>query len=190
MLSQNSLVKNATLTRQISSEGVKLAQARMYPVTGLVAAYRQTDNLFSAGEETLRSGNNTTAITLTLNFNLFNGGETKRAISEAIIKQEIANLGVQEEKSEALKLVSNAYDRCRVNSTIYNLSLQGTENAQTALNIAETSFGDGVVSSIDYRALEVALQSARVQELQALQAWRASFIEVQRLVGALRAPLN
>ena len=70
------------------------------------------------------------------------------------------------------------------------LSSSGTANAQTALDIAESSFSDGVVSSLDYRALEVALQSARVQELQALQAWRASYIEVQRLIGALRAPLK
>ena len=29
------------------------------------------------------SGNSATAVTLTLNFNLFNGGQTRRAIAEA-----------------------------------------------------------------------------------------------------------
>ena len=190
VVSDNSLVRNASLTSQISTEGVKLAQARMYPVIGLGAAYRQTDNRFSVGEQSLSSGNNTTAITLTLNFNLFNGGATKRAISEAVIKQEIAELGIQDQKAEVIKLVADAHDRYRVNASIYELSTNATSNSQIALEIAESRYGDGVVSSLDYRALAIALQASRVQEYQALQAWRASYIEIQRLIGALRAPLN
>ena len=190
VLSQNSLIKNANLTHQISQEGVKLAQSRMYPVIGLGAAYRQTDNVFSTDEGSLTSGNNTTAISITLNFNLFNGGATKRAISEAIIKQEIAELGIQDQKLEALKLVTDAYDMYKVNASVYELSRNGTTNAKTALDIAESSYSDGVINSLDFRALEVALQSAKVQELQALQVWRASYVEIQRLIGSLRAPIN
>jgi multidrug efflux pump subunit AcrB/outer membrane protein TolC len=189
VVSSNSLVKNANLARDISTEGVKLAQARMYPVVGLGAAYRRADNVFSVDEQSLSSGNNTASITLSLNFNLFNGGATKRAISEAIIKQEIAEFGIFEQKSEARKLVSDVYNRYTVNASVYGLSLKATSNAKMALDIAESRYNDGVVNSLDYRTLEVALQVARVQEIQALQAWRASYIEVQRLIGALRAPL-
>ena len=56
--------------------------------------------------------------------------------------------------------------------------------------MAETRYNDGVVNSLDFRTLEVTLQNAKVRELQALQSWRASYVEIQRLIGSLRAPLN
>ena len=99
-------------------------------------------------------------------------------------------MGIQDQKSEALKLVTDAYDMYKVNASVYELSRSGTNNTKTALDIAESSYSDGVINSLDFRALEIALQSAKVQELQALQAWRASYIEIQRLIGSLRAPIN
>ena len=188
--SDNSLIKNANLTRDISLQSVKMAEARLYPVVGLGAGHRINKNVYSIGEQSLTGGNNSTAITLTINFNLFNGGATKRAISEAKINREIAELSVIDNTSEALKLVTDAYDKYKVNASIYTLSTRATENAKIALEIAEGRYNDGVVNSLDYRDLEVALQVARVSELQALQVWRASYVEVQRLIGALRAPLN
>ncbi|MAO45937.1 MAG: hypothetical protein CL823_02190 [Crocinitomicaceae bacterium] len=188
--SDNSLIKNANLTRDISLQSVKMAEARLYPVVGLGAGHRINKNVYSIGEQSLTGGNNSTAITLTINFNLFNGGATKRAISEAKINREIAELSVIDNTSEALKLVTDAYDKYKVNASIYTLSTRATENAKIALKIAEGRYNDGVVNSLDYRDLEIALQVARVSELQALQVWRASYVEVQRLIGALRAPLN
>ena len=136
------------------------------------------------------SGNSATAVTLTLNFNLFNGGQTRRAIAEAKIQQEIAELGIIDQISEARKLVADAYDRYVVNRSIYLLSKNATDNARLALEMAETRYNDGVVNSLDFRTLEVTLQNAKVRELQAMQAWRASYVEIQRLIGSLRAPLN
>ncbi len=186
----NLLVRNANLNKDISVQGVKMATARLYPVISLRNTNVDSQNYFSNDEGTLSSGNTNQAITLSLNFNIFNGGATRRAIAEAKLKQEIAQLGVEEQLSEAQKLVSNAFDRFSTNSSVYKLSSKASENARIALEISESGYSDGVVGSLDYRALEVAYQSARVQELQALQAWRASFMEVQRLVGALRAPIN
>ena len=167
-----------------------MAKSKLYPVISLRDSRMESDNLFSNDMGSQQSGNSTNAVTLTLNFNLFNGGATKRAISQAKINRQIAELAIVDQISEARKLVADAYDRFNVNAAVYQLSAKASENARIALEISESGYKDGVVGSLDYRALEVALQSARVQELQALQAWRASFIEVQRLVGSLRAPIN
>ncbi|MEC7654535.1 MAG: efflux RND transporter permease subunit [Bacteroidota bacterium] len=190
VISDNSIVINANLTKDISIENVNMAKSKLYPVISLRDSRMESDNLFSTDMGSLQSGNSTNAVTLTLNFNLFNGGATKRAISQAKINREIAELAIVDQISEARKLVADAYDRFNVNAAVYQLSAKASENARIALEISESGYKDGVVGSLDYRALEVALQSARVKELQALQAWRASFVEVQRLVGSLRAPIN
>jgi multidrug efflux pump subunit AcrB/outer membrane protein TolC len=189
VLSDNTTIQNARLTSSISKEGYKLAQSRLYPVISLGASYNDSQNLYTIDDGSMTGGNSSMGVSLTLNFNLFNGGATRRAISEALIRQSIAGLLVQEQSTEAASLVADAHHRYNVQGSVYRLSVQGAENAALALEIAESHLDDGVMNSLDYRSLEIALQRARVQELQALSAWRASYIEIQRLIGALRAPL-
>ena len=66
-----------------------MAEARLYPVVGLGAVHRINKIVYSIGYQSLKGGNSSTAITLTIIFNLFTGGATKRAISEAKINREI-----------------------------------------------------------------------------------------------------
>ena len=90
---------------------------------------------------------------------------------------------------QAGSLSSNAYDKYILGVSVYNLSVKATQNALTSLEIAETSYKNGVINALDYRTLEIALQRARVNEFNSLFVWRGAFIEVSRLMGALRAPL-
>ena len=131
----------------------------------------------------------TSAVTLSINFNLFNGGATRRAIAMASIQADIAAIGIEDKLDEAETLVANAFDRYTMQASIYALSQQSVLNAETMLEIADSQYDGGVISSLDYRSLEIALQRARTQELQALLAWRSSYMEVQKLIGNLRAPL-
>jgi len=86
-------------------------------------------------------------------------------------------------------IANNAYDRYTLGASVHGLCVQATRNATTSLEIAESSYKNGVINALDYRSLEVALQRARVNELSALLLWRGAYVEVQRLMGALRAPL-
>jgi outer membrane protein TolC len=126
---------------------------------------------------------------LSINFNLFNGGATRRAIAMASIQADIAAIGIEDKLAEAESLVANAFDRYTMQATIYDLSQQSVKNTETMLEIADSQYEGGVISSLDYRSLEIALQRARTQELQSLLAWRSSYMEVQKLIGNLRAPL-
>lgn len=189
LASDNTAIKNATLNNRIAHEGVRQAQARLYPVLGLSASGGDSRNQFTAGELTGSGYTSNTALTFTLNFNLFNGGLTRKAVAAAKIQEEIAGLSFDDQLLEANSLLAQAYENYIVQGSIYELNLKGTSNAETALEIAEGRYSDGVISSIDYRALEVAHQQSVVRELQSLLAWRSAYMEVQRLVGELRAPL-
>ena len=91
--------------------------------------------------------------------------------------------------TQAGSLSRNAYDKYMLGSSVYNLSVKTTQNALTSLEIAETAYKNGVINALDYRTLEIALQSARVNEFNALFVWRSAYMEVSRLMGSLRAPL-
>jgi len=189
VLHDNTRVQNAIISENIAHQGVKQAQAFLYPVVGFNASFSDAASQGSFGElsGTARSVN--TSAFLTLNFNLFNGGATRRAISSAKIQADIAAIDQEQAMKQAGALSRNAYDKYVLGVSVYNLSVKSTQNALTSLEIAETSYKNGVINALDYRTLEIALQRARVNELNALFVWRGAYIEVSRLMGALRAPL-
>ena len=189
VLQDNTSVQNAIISENIARQGVKQAQAFLYPVVGFNASFSDAVSQGSFGEfsGTARSVN--TSAFLTLNFNLFNGGATRRAISSAKIQADIAAIDQEQAMNQAGSLSSNAYDKYILGVSVYHLSVKAAQNALTSLEIAETSYKNGVINALDYRTLEIALQRARVNELNALFVWRGAYLEVSRLMGALRAPL-
>jgi outer membrane protein len=191
VLLDNTSLQNALLSESISQSGVKQAQAFLYPVLGLNASFSNAFSKFSSEEADLEESGrsvNTSAL-LTLNFNLLNGGATRRSISLAKIQADIAVLDVENTRYQVSSIADNAYDRYTLGASVHDLCVQATRNATTSLEIAESSYKNGVINALDYRSLEVALQRARVNELSALLLWRGAYVEVQRLMGALRAPL-
>ncbi|MDE0722084.1 MAG: TolC family protein [Flavobacteriales bacterium] len=191
VLLDNTSLQNALLSESISQSGVKQAQAFLYPVLGLNASFSNAFSKFSSESAALEASGrsvNTSAL-LTLNFNLLNGGATRRSISLAKIQADIAVLDVENTRYQVSSIANNAYDRYTLGASVHDLCVQATRNATTSLEIAESSYKNGVINALDYRALEVALQRARVNELSALLLWRGAYVEVQRLMGALRAPL-
>jgi len=191
VLLDNTSLQNALLSQSISQSGVKHAQSFLYPVLGLNASFSNAFSNFSSEEANLEASGrsvNTSAL-LTLNFNLLNGGATRRSISLAKIQSDISALDVENTRYQASSIANNAYDRYTLGVSVHELSVRASRNASTSLEIAENSYKNGVINALDYRALEVALQRARVNELSALLLWRGAYVEVQRLMGALRAPL-
>ena len=189
VLQDNTSVQNAIISENIAHQGVKQAQAFLYPVVGFNALFSDAVSQGSFGEFSGAARSVNTSAFLTLNFNLFNGGATRRAISSAKIQADIAAIDQEQVMNQAGALSSNAYDKYILGVSVYNLSVKAAQNALTSLEIAETSYKNGVINALDYRTLEIALQRARVNELNALFVWRGAYLEVSRLMGALRAPL-
>ena len=189
VLKDNTSVQNAIISENIAHQGVKQAQAFLYPVIGFNASFSDAISQGSFGELSGNARSVNTSAFLTLNFNLFNGGATRRAISSAKIQADIAAIDQESAMKQAGSLSSNAYDKYLLGVSVYNLSVKATQNAVTSLEIAGTSYKNGVINALDYRTLEIALQRARVNEFNSLFVWRGAYIEVSRLMGALRAPL-
>jgi|TARA_B110000459_G_scaffold62699_1_gene70266 outer membrane protein len=189
VLLDNTSVQNAIISENIARQGVKQAQSFLYPVLGFNASFSDAISKFSAGEDNVSGRSTNTSALLTMNFNLFNGGATRRAISIAQIQADIAAIDSDNVRYQAAAISRNAYDRNTLGESVYNLSVKASENASISLDIAESSYKNGVINALDYRALEIALQRARVNELSSLLQWRSAYVEVNRLMGALRAPL-
>ena len=124
---------------------------------------------------------------MTLNFNLFNGGATRRAIQQAEIQVEMAGLERDRIEAEGRSALAQAWDRRLTAAAIHGMAAQRTKNARLAAEIGAGRYRDGALNAIDFRALDVAVLQAEAAELAAQQEWGAAHWEVMRLAGGLRA---
>jgi len=200
LLENNRSVRNAVLSRELAEVGVRQARSRLYPVVGLTANWGNnsgasgTNSLIpdSAFFNPYRNGDVTTNVTnygatLTLNFNLFNGGATRRAIQQAEIQVEMAGLERSRLETEARHALAQAWDRRVTAASIHDMAQRQTENARLAAEIGAGRYRDGVLNVLDFRSLDVAVLRAEAAELAARQDWSVAHWEVLRLIGGLRA---
>ena len=198
--STNRGVQNAVLAQQLAQAGLRQAQAQLYPVVGLTANWGNTlgtsgtnstlppDAFFNPYENgDIQSDVTNYGAALTLNFNLFNGGATKRAIEQAEIQIELSMLDHDRVVTEARASLHAAWDRRETAARVHAMASQRVENATLAVNIGADRYQDGVLNALDFRALDVALLQAEAAELAARQEWSAAHWEVLRLVGGLRS---
>ena len=190
MMTNGTAIRNAALGTMLAQTAEDQAVARLYPVLGLSAAFGDQRSHF---ESALLEGDGRTLNTsaqLTLNFNLFNGGATRRAIAQARIQQEIAGWGEEAERLEAIRSWEEAWERGRRQEEIYQLARNSVRQAEQLVEIASNRLESGAVNALVFRDTQLGLQRARVQETLALQAWRAACYEIDRLRGVLRLPVT
>ena len=200
VLDNNRTVRNAVLSRELAETGVRQARARLYPVLGLSANWgnnRGASGTTSAIPDSAffnpyRDGDVMTNVsnygaTLTLNFNLFNGGATRRAIQQAEIQVEMAGMERDRLEAEARHALAQAWDRRATAAAVHAMAVRRTENARLAAQIGADRYRDGVLNALDFRALDVAVLQAEAAELAARQEWSVAHWEVLRLIGGLRA---
>lgn len=181
-------VRNALLTTQLAETSLDQAEARLYPVLGLNVNLGDVRSQFAAGDISGDGRTKNQSATLTLNFNLFNGGATKRAIEQARIQMEIAETNRMNEAAAVAQLLRDALDRCKTQEELFHLAQQSASNAEELLSIAADRYRFGAITSFDYRELQLAALQARVRKIQELQAWHQAHWEVERISGNLLKP--
>jgi outer membrane protein len=190
MLNNGTAIRNAALGKMLAETAEDQAVARLYPVVGLSANFGDQRSHFES--EFLEGDGRTlnSSAQLTLNFNLFNGGATRRAIAQARIQQEIAGWGEEMERQEAIRRWEEAWERGHRQEAIYQLALESVGHAERLVEIAGNRIESGTINALVFRDAQLGLQRAKVQEVLALQAWRAACYEIDRLRGAMRLPVT
>lgn len=183
-LSNAKTIENALISKELASVGLQQAQARMSPTLSLNASQSDQSSRFSAGDLSGEGKTINLAASFTINFNLFNGGATRRAIQQAKIQLAMAETQADEERREVHRWLSDAWIRWVASQETYSIALQLTSNSNRMLEIAEERLANGSINSLDFREIQIQALNAAQQQIQALNAWQAADIELHRLTGA------
>lgn len=185
VVSRNQSLRNQVINSMLAGQDTRLARSMMYPVLSFNAGITESENQFSAGELSARGATLNYFGNFTLNFNLFNGGRTRRALQNAHIREEIALLGQQELERQVQADLRNLLDLYGAQLSIFRLSAQNIENQRVALDIARDRFQTGLVNAFDYRAQQLAFLNAGMVQIEAMQQLLSTHTQMVRLTGGL-----
>ncbi len=176
-------IQNALISREIARVGVQQAKSRVSPKLLLSASQSDQGSRYSAGEITQDGRSKNLTANLTLSFNVFDGGATRRAIEQANIQLAIAENRAEDERREVSQIVHDFWSRWTTARGAFFISRQIVANSDQALEIAKQRLASGGINSIDFREIQLQLVNARQQEVQSLNEWQSADIELRRLAG-------
>ncbi len=184
---RNHALRNQVINTLLAEQEIRLAKSGMFPVVSFSAGITENDNAFRVRALDLAA----TGATLNyfgnfaLNFNLFNGGRTRRAIKNARIREEIAGYRQEELELRVKTDLRNALDLYNAQLAIARLTEKNSANQRTALEIAEERFKNGVINSFDYRTQQLNYLQAEMGRIEALQNLLTTHTQLVRLRGGL-----
>lgn len=181
----NQSLRNQMINRLLNEQEKRIARAQLFPVLSFNAGITESDNQFEAGELAASGRTLNYFGSFSLQFNLFNGGKVRRALKNARINEEIAQMSLNEQQLTVQQDLQNAYDLYTAQRTIYRLNQQNVENQRRALEIAEDRYANRVISSFDYRAQQMSYLNAGIARAEALQNLLSTHTTLVRLRGGL-----
>ena len=190
VLSDGTTMENARLAESLARNGLQQAQARLSPTIALTASQGDQRSQFAAGELSGDGRTKNIAASLVLNFNLFNGGATRRGIQQAKLQVLAAEQSLANQEQEVLRIFADTRQRWQTAADSYALAVQLKDNATASAAIAEQRFKSGAMNSLDFREVELQRLRAEQSALQALQAWLAADVELDRLAGTWIKPME
>ena len=185
VVGRNQSIRNQVIKSMLAEQDVRLAKSVMYPVLSFNAGITESENQFSAGELSARGATLNYFGNFTLNFNLFNGGRTRRALQNARVREEISLLSQQELERQVQADLRNLLDLYGAQLTIYELTASNVENQRVALEIARDRFQTGLINTFDYRAQQLAFMNAGMAQIEAMQQLLNTHTQMVRLRGGL-----
>ncbi len=187
MNSSNFVLKNQLITRELRALETKIAKAALYPQLSFNAG-----ETFITGRSTLRnnevrdiSGALEFSSNLTLTFNLFNGGNTRRQIQNARINERISELEIKDISNSLINDLLVTYDSYEIQRNVLKLRNETVENARLNLELAQERFESGLINSLDFRTIQVQYLNSQLTKLQALAILIETETELTRLTGGL-----
>ncbi len=187
MKNSNYLISRATLT---SSElDVKIAEANYFPALDLSAgyAYNNTNNDAGFIISQRNYGWNAGA---TLSYNIFNGGNTRRAQQNAQILVESSQVRIEQTENQLKTDLLTTYNNFETNKELLALNIRNLELAEANYQRSQEAFTTGEINGLQLREAQLNLLSSRYSVVQLSIQTKVSETNLYYLSGQLVEPVE
>ena len=186
MFSNNKNLKNQYINQKILRNNISLKKSSLYPTISLSSGYDHSNSSIKyEGIDKMTSNSYDYYANFALSYNLFNGGNIRRAIKNAKIEQEIGDVQLEEMKNSlSIQLISN-FELYNVRKQLFLVAEESMKAAQLNLQISNEKFKSGAINSFNYRDVQLIYQNAAINRLEAIYNLIDSNTELLQLTSGI-----
>ncbi len=194
MLANNYQLNNLFLNRELAQVNTRLQESELKPSLSLNSGLSYGYALSNGSQQFLTQDPrdiNASSRTLTGNINLafaytiFDGNVRKINIQNAKLEEMISQLTIEDTKRMLNTQLANTLATYNNQKRLVEVTRLNVDNAQQNLNISEERFRGGLISSFDYRTVQLNYVNATQALLNAIYNLKVTETELTRLIGGL-----
>ncbi len=182
--SNNAAVRLAQYNGNTANLDLKIAQAARFPQVLGTVSYSYNNQINDAGF-LLSNQNNGLSAGVSVNFNLFNGGQTNTRIKNAQINAENIALSLDQIQQQVAVELQNAYNRYTTNKQLLQLQEENLQFAQSNFDRSKQLADLGQITNLDFREAQLNLIRAKNAISDAKYQSKISEFELLRIAGIL-----
>jgi len=185
MLANNTNLLNQYVNQEILKKDVSIAKSDMWPTISMNAGADYTQGWY----DWEKHQNNTYLFdyyaNFTLSFNLFNGGNTRRAIESASINETIGEIEIQQATQTLENLLVNQFELYGIRRQLVEVAQVNLESAELNMQIATEKYRNGTINSFNFRDVQLIFLNASSNKLNSIYDLIDSQVELLRLTGGI-----
>ncbi len=186
MLANNRTLLNQYINQSLLEDDTRLKRSGQYPSLLMNTGYNYFNGRFDYQDLGVSSSASYDFyVNFSLNFNLYNGRNVKRAIQNAIITEEKGEVEIEEIKHTLSNQLAYALEFYNVRKQLLEVAKIGVKSATLNLQIATEKFRAGTINSFNFRDVQLIFLNASLAELEVTYNLIASETELMRLTGGI-----
>lgn len=186
MTGNNKSLKNQYINQSLLENAVALAKSDYMPsfsFAGGTTLSRNRSDYEVRGESWGNSAN--FYGNFTLSFNLFNGGNRKRALQIARIDEEAGKVELSQMQHDLNNKLANLYEFYLVRKELLVVANENLAAAELNLQISKEKFDAGAINSFNYRDVQNLYLNAAQRKLEAIYNFIDTHTSLLRMTGTI-----
>lgn len=194
MFSNNQSINNLLINKELSNIQTKIQESQNYPRIAIGAGGNYNLSSSTVNTNTREGFKLDTSATIkslnaflnvTATYNIFDGGVRKRQIENAKLNEMVAGLQIDELKRTLSGQLENTLATFNNQRQLVLLTQNLIENAEENLRIADERFKGGLITSFDYRTIQLNFINASQARLNAIFNLKTTETDLIKLIGGL-----
>ena len=170
MLSNNTNIKNQYINLALTQQDITLAKSAFFPVISFNAGTNYSYGKLKSDDvpqfQSVQTNNLNYYGNFTLNFRLYDGGKVKRGIKALEIQQEVNQLETDQLTQNLIFELTNVFELYQTRLQLFELNKKAFLVAKDNLNIAKLKEKSGLITSFNFRDIEMVYLSSGVNLFQ------------------------
>ncbi|MCB0806339.1 MAG: TolC family protein [Bacteroidales bacterium] len=186
MMADNKNLRNQYVNQEILKKEIGIQKSNLYPVVSMNAGADYGERRLKYTDmDPINTNSFDYYANFTLSFNLFNGGNTRRAIKAAQISEQIGQLETRELEQTLGNYLLNQYDLYSIRKQLYEVAEVNIESAELNMQISTEKYRSGTINSFNFRDVQLIYLNAAFRRLEAIYDLIDTRTELLRLTGGI-----